>query len=778
MVSYKIGKLWLAEIQAKEIIKKYPNHPLGWKALGAIYGSSGKLKESLQAKKQSVHLSFHDPEAHCNLGSAFKALGHLTEAERSYRDAIRLKPDYAQAHSNLGLTLNDLGRLSEAERSYREAIRIKPELTEAHFNLGVTLSDLGRLSEAEASYREAIRTKPDYAKAHYILGLTLANLERLSESETSYREALRLKPDYAEAHSDLGVTLNKLGRFIEAEASYREAIHLKPDYAEAHSNLGVTLNDLGRLSEAEASYREALRLKPDFAQAQSNLGVTLNNLGRSIEAEKCYREALRHKPDYAEAHNNLGLTFNDLGRLIEAEMSYREAIRLNPNYAHAYSNLGITLNELGRLIEAEASYREAIRLKPDYAKAHSNLLLSQNYMESLAREATVIEAKDYGVMVSSKATPKFSCWHIDSRESRLRVGFVSGDFKNHPVGYFIEGLLKYLDQKNFEIYAFTTTPKEDELTRRIKLHVNHLISVYEKNDQDAAKLIHQHGIHILIDLSGHTALNRLPIFSYKPAPVQISWLGYFATTGLPEMDYILGDPIVTPERDANYFSESIWQMPETYLCFTPPIEDISVGQLPALINRYITFGCFNNLTKMSTAVIALWSRVLHSLPTAKLFLKTKQLSEPIRVNEVIEKFASFNIPVERLILEGPSTREALLTAYNKVDIALDPFPYPGGTTTAEALWMGVPVLTLKGNRFLSRVGETIAHNAESSEWIAADHDDYLEKAVAYATDLEKLSKLRQNLRAKVLQSPLFDSERFAKNFENALIQMWEVHEND
>jgi protein O-GlcNAc transferase len=416
--SYRAGKFELVESQALALTQKYPNHPLGWKALGAMLYKTGLLSESLEPMRQSVRLAPNDPEVHSNLGNVLKDLGRLSEAEVSYMEAIRLKPNLAELHNNLGNVLMHLGRLSDSEASYRRAIYLKPNLAEAHSNLGNALKDLGRLREAELSYRKAVSLKQDYAEAHSNLGVTLQELGRIDEAEASclravrykpelaeaqsnlgnilrylgrmveaegrYREAVRLKPDYAKAHLNLGITLKDLGRLSEAEVSCREVIRLDPSLAEAHSNLGIVLKDLGRLIEAEVSYRQAIQLKPDFAEAHSNLCVTLHDLGRLNEAEAICREAIRLKPDFTEAHSNLGNAIRDLGRFKEAESSYLEAIRLNPANAKAHSNLGNALRDLGRLSDAEARYREAIRLEPKYAKAHSNLgntLMDLGYMD-------------------------------------------------------------------------------------------------------------------------------------------------------------------------------------------------------------------------------------------------------------------------------------------------------------------------------------------------------------------------------------------------------------
>ncbi len=369
---YQAGRLKEAEALAKSITQNFPEHPFGWKALGAVLQKTGKFAESLAPMQSAVRLSPQDAEAHYNLGTALQELGRLDDAEASHTNAITLEPDYAIAHNNLGNTLRALGRLAEAEARLRQAIALVPDFAEAHYNLGSTLQELSRLDEAEISLRQAAAHRPDYAEAHNNLGATLKELGRLDEAEASLRKAITLRPDYAEAHNNFGVTLKELGRLDEAENSYRHAITLKPDYAAVHNNLGVVLKKLGKSAEAEASYRQAVALEPDYAEAHYNLGNTLKELGRLDEAEASLRKAITLRPDYAEAHNNFGVTLKELGRLDEAENSYRHAITLKPDYAAAHNNLGVALKELERLDEAEVSLGEAIGLKPDFAEAHNN----------------------------------------------------------------------------------------------------------------------------------------------------------------------------------------------------------------------------------------------------------------------------------------------------------------------------------------------------------------------------------------------------------------------
>jgi predicted O-linked N-acetylglucosamine transferase (SPINDLY family) len=344
------------------------------------------------------------------------------------------------------------------------------------------------------------------------------------------------------------------------------------------------------------------------------------------------------------------------------------------------------------------------------------------------------------------------------------------------VGYFLEGVLAALTSQasgRLALYAYPTRVFSDEISQRLRAHCRggwH--SAVGLSDEALAGRIREDGIDILVDLSGHTAHNRLPVFAWKPAPIQVSWLGYFATTGVAAMDYFLADPWTLPIEQEAYFTEKIRRLPETRLCFTTPEAKVEVSALPALVNGYITFGSFNNLSKMNDAVVQLWARVLHAVPSSRLFLKYKQLAEESVRQSTYARFSAHGIAADRLIFEDYAPRANYLTAYHRVDIALDPFPFPGGTTTVEALWMGIPVLTLSGERFLARQGVGLLMNAGLPQWIASDHDDYVALAVAHASDLNGLSALRSRLRQQVLASPIYDASCFAQHFEAALRDMW------
>ena len=536
---------------------------------------------------------------------------------------------------------------------------------------------------------------------------------------------------------------------------------------------GLSLQMQGK--DALQALQNATELLPDDAEAHVNLAAALRALGQFDRSVVSSRQALKINPNFAEAHNNLGVALQDLGQLGEAAESFRRVIMIKPDFAEAHNNLGSVLKDIGSFDDALASYRRALEIKPGFAKAHSNLLFASNYLPNQSPAWLLAEARRYGEMVARQAQPYKKWSNVPEHARCLRVGLVSGDLRAHPVGYFLESALKALSAHaagRLELFAYHNHICIDAVSERIKAYCHGWRSVAALSDEALARMIHGDGIDILIDLSGHTAHNRLPMFAWKPAPVQAAWLGYFATTGVAAMDYLIADPWTLPETEEVHFTERIWRLPETRLCFTPPDAEVPVAPLPALANGHITFGCFNNLTKMNDYVVALWARVLAFVPGSRLLLKASQLNEAAVRQNVIERFSTQGIGADRIILEGSEPRAKYLAAYQRIDIALDPFPFTGGTTSAEGLWMGVPMLTLAGESFLSRQGIGLLMNAGLPEWIAVDSDDYVARAATHAGDLQKLAVLRNGLRQQVLASPIFDAPRFARHFEAALRGMW------
>lgn len=643
----------------------------------------------------------------------------------------------------------------------------------------ITLFNAGRLAELESRARLFCERYPASGFVWKVLGTAL--LVQGKDAISVLQKAVALMPQDAESHSNLGNALKTQGRVQDAAQAYRQAIALNPALPLPPFNLGIALCDLGQHAEAVASFQQALRLQPQMAEAHFNLGIALRALARLDDAAASYRQALALKPDYADAHINLGIVLKELGLFEQAAHSFERAVAIKPDMAEAHNNLGNILKDLGRLDEALANFRQALLLRPGFTEAFSNLLFALNYQTGQTADHLLNEARRYGELVAkpAQATPPLACTPRGAQQP-LRVGFVSGDLGQHPVGYFLEGVLTALAAgagQRVQLFAYTSNADVDPMTQRLQALFQGpgqggWRSIAGVPDARALETIRADGIDILIDLSGHTGYNRLPLFALRPAPVQASWLGYFATTGVAAIDYVLADPWTLPEAHEAQFTEHIWRLPHTRLCFTPPDVDVPVAPLPALSQGHVTFGCFNNLTKMNDEVVALWARMLQAVPGSRLLLKAKQLNEDTVQRGVTTRFGAHGIGPERLVLQGRSPRHAYLATYGQVDIGLDPFPFTGGTTSAESLWMGVPVLTLAGDRLVSRQGVGLLMNAGLPDWVAQDADDYVARAQAHAADLPRLAALRKGLREQVRASPLFDAARFAQDFEAALLGMY------
>jgi predicted O-linked N-acetylglucosamine transferase (SPINDLY family) len=396
------------------------------------------------------------------------------------------------------------------------------------------------------------------------------------------------------------------------------------------------------------------------------------------------------------------------------------------------------------------------------------MLFALNYVAEVGPVTATNEAKRFGDLARRQVPWRYEAWQARRAGEKIRVGFVSGDLREHPVGYFIEALLRHLDPKRFELLAYHATMREDQLTGRLKPFFKQWRCVHGMNDENLAKRIHADGVNLLFDLSGHTGNSRLSMFAFKPAPVQVAYLGYFATTGLAEIDYILGDQFVTPHRDAVHFTEEIWQLPHSYWCYTPPSADVAVGPLPALCNGHVTFGCFNNTSKLNARVFDTWAEVMQLVPDSRLLLKAKQLDDKALCNKLHQEFAARGIDLSRIELDGWSGYTDYLKAYQRVDIGLDPFPFPGGTTTMDSLWMGVPVVAIQGDRLVGHNAETVAHNAGLGDWVSATTQEYVAKAVSWSGRLDELSNLRAGMRERLKASPLMDGPLFAQSVGDAI----------
>lgn len=713
------------------------------------------------------------------LGQRSEQAGDLDNALELYEQAVALAPSLALAHYRRGNVLADLNRGPEAVAAYDAALQWRPGWPECHFNRGNTLLRFGQFAAAEAACLRAVELKADFFDAWVSLGLSRDAMGRPSGAIASYCSALALRPEHAGARLNLAEAYLAAGDKGKAADCLDFVLKTEPGNVRAGALYTGLLRDCGRNEMSEKVCRRTLALNPAHPGLLLELGITLMRVQRYEEAIACFEGVLAHDVGNVSALHNLGASHHLLMNYGRAERAYSRALGIVPENVSILSNYGILSVELGQVDTAVEVFDKIMALSPDprgFAEALSNKLFSLNYCKATGVEDRALQAaRDYGTHVSHMAVP-YSMWKGSPEADRvLRVGLLSGDLRRHPVAFFLERILSALvsrTERSVEVYAYYSHPLVDEYTDRISACCTGWRDVSTLPYDVVARQIHDDGVDILIDLSGHTSHNRLPVLAWKPAPVQVSWLGYFATTGVEQVDYLIGDPWTLPESEERLFTERIWRLPETRLCFSPPQERVDVAELPALREGAVTFGSFNSTAKLDDEVLVLWSRVLKAVPGSRLMLKAKQLDEVSIREQVVSRFAAQGIVRDRLVLDGWSSREDYLAAYGQVDIGLDPFPFPGGTTTAESLWMGVPVVTLAGKRFLSRQGVGLLMNAGLSDWVAETEDDYCAKAIAFAGDLQKLAELRRGLRARVAVSPIFDAKRFAGYFEAALREMW------
>lgn len=794
-----------AESLALGMIGQYPKHGFAWKVLGAIYQANNVIHEASVAFEKAAAFLPDDHEVQYNLANCYYDQNDLDNAIVHYRKAIKLNPDFAQAYYNLGNAFKKQDLLQNAEASYKKALAIETGNVWIYTNLAHVLYEQDRFQEAKDFYEQALKIQEDFSSAHVGLGVVLRALDFLTEAEDHFRRAIKLDNDI-EAYGHLGNLLEANYKVSEAEACFKDAILAHPDSADAHVKMAIFLRALGRVPESIPYFNQALLIDPSRKDIHVDIGLAKAELGYFLEAESCYREAIKLDADYWLAYNNLGLVLHRMERYAEAELAFNKSIELHPSEALLHSNLGLTLAALGQIKKAETSLKKAVEIHPEYVNAHinlctnyiaqgrldeaesecfealkydpgsnkakSNLLFAMNYSGHHSAEYRFQQAREFDQIVTKKVEHAFTVWQSSPEAKRLRIGVMSGDLRQHPVAYFLENWVKNVDFSKFELFAYLTDTREDIFTGRIKPNFSHWKSLVGMTDQAAAESIHDDGIDILFDLSGHTSGNRLQILAWKPAPIQVSWLGYFATTGMQSIDYFIADEVGVPEADRKYFVEKIKYIPDTRLCFTAPHVAIEPSSLPASTSGSITFASFQTLAKAGDDVLMLWAEVMRALPDSKLRWQCKSFWDADVTADVAARFAKLGISGDRLMLLGSVSRDAYFAAHHDVDVILDTFPYPGGTTTCEALWMGVPTLTLAGDSLIARQGASMLSAAGLADWVAETKDEYLNMALSHCSDLNQLAHLRAKLRTQVLASPLFDAERFASNMETAIWEMW------
>jgi predicted O-linked N-acetylglucosamine transferase (SPINDLY family) len=685
-------------------------------------------------------------------------------------------PRDVEARAGLGHVYHDLHQWAEAEACFRQVVLAEGESALAHYHLGGVLQSQGRAAEAAECYRRALALDPRLADAHNNLGTLLKDRKELEAAQAQFEQALRAEPAHAPALTNLALLYEARGDYARAGEYYRAAVAADASSAIARHGLGVALEKQGRTEEALACYQESLRLDPKLVSAYFSISYLFQMQGRPDTAVSWCQEALRIEPNNANVYNNLGAAWNELGKRDDAIACFRRAIELQPTLAVSYSNLGVALQALGRLDEALQAHRSAVGLEPDNAGSHSNLLYALNYPADQDPAAVFAEHRTWGSRHAdplTAASPPHRAM-AGAAGRKLRVGYVSPHFHAHAVNFFSEPILASHDHHAFEVYCYSDVKLPDETTRRLMGYADHWRETQALGNEQLAHLVRQDGVDILVDLTGHiSGGKRMLVFARKPAPIQVTYIGYQNTTGMLAMDYRLTDEYSDPPGTTDSLhTERLVRLPRTFFCYLPSPDAPPVVRLPALDHGYISFGSVNNFTKVTPQVLAAWAAIVKQVPRSRLVLLADMV-DSLR-EYLLRTLAGHGVDPSQVELVNRLPRAGYLSLINRLDIALDPFPFNGHTTTCDCLWQGVPVVTLSGTTYVSRFGGSGLATLGLNDWIAHHREAYVERAVAHALDIGALAALRAELRQRMLGSPLLDFEAFTRNLEAAYRQMWDT----
>ena len=630
--------------------------------------------------------------------------------------------------------------------------------------------------EAARLCDQILAADPENIQAHFLLGNALRKQGKNSEAVESFQNALHFKHDSPEILNNLGNTLKDLMRYKEASSCFQKILSIKPNYYNALLNYGNLLREVSNLTEAAACYHKAISLQPQVPDAYNNLGRLLVEQRRYEQAAACFNKVLSLDPSNALTLVNLGIAYIKQGEYKNEIASLQKALSIQPEYVLAYNELGNIFRDIGMIDEALISFRNALSIDLDYWRACRNSLFTMNFIPEITQEEIYSESLQLGTRYVNKVLSNDVIFN-NTLESgrRLKIGYVSGDFRKHSMNYFFEPLIKDHNRKSVEVFCYSNVKKTDSATENIKGYADHWRTIAMQNDEQVVKQIQKDKIDILVDLSGHTAHNRLMVFAKKPAPVQVTWLGYVNTTGLQTIDYHFVDSIVMPEGEEKGYSEQMIHLPACFVCFNPPADAPKIVESPVVKSGMINFGSVNSLMKINPAVVALWADILKKVGNSRLLFQAIPFADQYVTDRFIKLFKKQGISTDRVEFIPSLNSHEFLKLHNRIDIALDPFPFNGLTTTCNTLWMGVPVVTLRGNRFSGRVAASVLSVLGLNELISETRDEYIAKAVALASDSKRLNELRIGMRDRMLASPLCDSIGFAQNFEKAYSYIWQQY---
>jgi predicted O-linked N-acetylglucosamine transferase (SPINDLY family) len=737
--------------------------------LGVLDMQSGAYDAALAWLDRALTRAPDNARYHFVRGQVFAAAQRFAEAIDAYLQALSFDANSTDTLFALAAALQSAGEDAAAIETYESLLALEPNHIDALNNLGNCYRQQGDAKAAEAAYRRAITAQPGDANALTNLGTLLEAAGRLDEAVTLLEAAVRAAPDSPCGLVNLGVALHRRGEFESSAVLLARAFALDPAFPEAAYNLGNALHALGRRREAVLAYRRAIEQAPAHADAYNNLGIVYQESGEREEAAQAFDAAIRLRPGFVAALNNAATLMRTLGRFAEAESHLHEALIVDPHYAVTHNNLGNVLKDQGRLDDGIDCYRRALACDPSNVVAHSNLAYALTF-QAEQPQPLLDECRRWSAQHEAPYRDTHEPHSNDATASRrLRIGYVSPDFREHCQTLFTLPLLSHHDHAQFEVFCYASVTRPDDQTQRLARHADVWRDVRELDDERLAQLIRDDCIDILVDLTMHMADGRPLLFARKPAPVQIAWLAYPGTTGIEAIDYRLTDSWLDPAgTDAQYSEQSI-RLPDSFWCYDPLTDTPQVNALPALSNGYPTFGCLNNPCKLSDATFRLWGGVMREVTEARLLLMAPDGAARA---SLLERLGRHGISAERVSFTPFRPRADYLRTYHQIDVGLDTFPYNGHTTSLDSYWMGVPVVTRVGGTSVGRAGLSQLENLGLRE-LAADSDArFVETAVQLVRDLPRLGEMRANLRARLAASPLMDGARFAHHVEAVYRGAW------
>jgi predicted O-linked N-acetylglucosamine transferase (SPINDLY family) len=759
-----------AELYFRAILRYQPQHLKAQYNLGIVLENQQRHEDAAIIYRQILtHSPDHAATAN-NLGALLYRKHHYEEAELCLRQATQHNPQLTAAFFNLGCVLKNLNRHQEAEQSYRRVLQLEPTHSAAIQQLIPLLLHRQCDDEAEQLARTFIAHAPNEATGYGCLGDALTQQSKWSLAESAYQQAINLAPTTAHYHQALGTLYIKNRRLSAAYQAYETARQLDPDCALIYANLAEYFRRCRQLQQAIDSYRHAIALDQDNVDFWIRFGELLTDAKQFTEAEQWLRQALTVRPDCPKLYLYLANNAFQSGAIVTSEQLALQSFALDATFSQTLSFLGVVYQSLCQFDKSEQFFHAALSSRERYQIAFSNLLFTMNYHPDKSAEEIFAVYQDYDAQFG---TPTPAIWfpYTNSKQldRRLRIGYVSPDFCLHAAWHFIEPLLTNHNKDEVEIFAYAQLKKEDDVTKRLKQSIDHWRNTTEWTDEELIKHIRADQIDILVDLAGQTAGNRLAVFTHKPAPVTASWMGYGYTTGLQAIDYFLTDHIAAPNASDHLFAEKPWRLQQAAWVYRPDAQLPPINELPAVQNGYITLISLSRSVRLNDRVIAVWSQLLHRLPTARLIINSTHFRHQEMQEWLIERFKQQSIPAARLDIGYRSPPWPL---FQQADLGLDCFPHNSGTTLFETLYMGLPFVTLAGRPSVGRLGAGILEGIGHPEWIAQNEDEYIEKVVALATDIDSLAQIRSQLRSQMEASPLMDEVGFTRQVENAYRAMF------